>query len=56
VVQRSGPVQVAAAGDGSEYEVALDGWALKTVAITRAAHAEHTVAITRDGPRILTVP
>jgi hypothetical protein len=53
VVQRSGPVQVAAAGDGGEYEVAPDGWALKTVAITRAAHA---VAITRDGPRILTVP
>ena len=56
VVQRSGPVQVAVAGDGSEYEVAPDGWALKTVAITRAAHAEHTVAITLDGPRILTVP
>jgi len=23
---------------------------------SRAAHAEHTVAITRDGPRILTLP
>jgi methionyl aminopeptidase len=44
------------AGGGSYYEVAPDGWALKTVDGTRAAHAEHTVAITRDGPRILTLP
>jgi methionyl aminopeptidase len=44
------------AGGGSSYEVAPDGWALKTVDATRAAHAEHTVAITHDGPRILTVP
>ena len=44
------------AGGGSHYEVAPDGWALKTVDGTRAAHAEHTVAITRDGPRILTLP
>ena len=44
------------AGGGSHYEVAPDGWALKTVDGTRSAHAEHTVAITCDGPRILTVP
>jgi methionyl aminopeptidase len=44
------------AGGGSEYQVGPDGWALSTVDGTRAAHAEHTVAITRDGPRILTVP
>jgi len=44
------------AGGGSSYEVAPDGWALKTVDATRAAHAEHTVAITHDGPRILTLP
>jgi methionyl aminopeptidase len=44
------------AGGGSEYEVGPDGWALSTVDGTRAAHAEHTVAITRDGPRILTLP
>jgi len=44
------------AGGGSHYEVAPDGWALKTVDGTRAAHAEHTVAITHDGPRILTIP
>jgi methionyl aminopeptidase len=44
------------AGGGSRYQVAPDGWALRTVDASRAAHAEHTVAITRDGPRILTVP
>jgi methionyl aminopeptidase len=44
------------AGGGSGFEVAPDGWALKTVDGSRAAHAEHTVAITRDGPRILTLP
>jgi methionyl aminopeptidase len=44
------------AGGGSSYEMAPDGWALTTVDGTRAAHAEHTVAITRDGPRILTLP
>jgi methionyl aminopeptidase len=44
------------AGGGSDYQVAPDGWALKTVDGSRAAHAEHTVAITRDGPCILTLP
>lgn len=31
-----------------------DGWTLRTSDGSRAAHAEHTVAITDDGPRILT--
>ncbi|WP_424862392.1 type I methionyl aminopeptidase [Streptomyces sp. MMS24-I29] len=31
-----------------------DGWTLRTTDGSRAAHAEHTVAITEDGPRILT--
>ncbi|MEE1735377.1 type I methionyl aminopeptidase [Streptomyces sp. BE147] len=31
-----------------------DGWTLRTDDGSRAAHAEHTVAITDDGPRILT--
>lgn len=31
-----------------------DGWTLKTDDGSRAAHAEHTVAITDTGPRILT--
>ncbi len=44
------------AGGGRDYVVAPDGWALRTVDGTRAAHAEHTVAITQEGPRILTLP
>ena len=44
------------AGGGHDYLVAPDGWALKMVGGSRAAHAEHSVAITRDGPRILTLP
>ncbi|MFF3734413.1 type I methionyl aminopeptidase [Streptomyces sp. NPDC002476] len=31
-----------------------DGWTLRTTDGSRAAHAEHTVAITDDGPHILT--
>ncbi|MER5896095.1 type I methionyl aminopeptidase [Streptomyces sp. NPDC001876] len=31
-----------------------DGWTLRTTDGSRAAHAEHTVAITDSGPRILT--
>jgi methionyl aminopeptidase len=33
-----------------------DGWTIRTADGSRAAHAEHTVAITPDGPVILTVP
>ena len=31
-----------------------DGWTLRSADGSRAAHAEHTVAITADGPRVLT--
>jgi methionyl aminopeptidase len=31
-----------------------DGWTLRSTDGSRAAHAEHTVAITADGPRVLT--
>ncbi|AEH09637.1 MULTISPECIES: type I methionyl aminopeptidase [Protofrankia] len=44
------------AGGGDRYRTAPDGWALHTTDGTRAAHVEHTVAITDDGPRILTFP
>jgi methionyl aminopeptidase len=44
------------AGGGDDFKVAPDGWALHTVDGSRAAHAEHTVAITSAGPRILTLP
>ena len=44
------------AGGSDEFVVAPDGWALRTADGSRAAHVEHTVAITDDGPRILTLP
>lgn len=31
-----------------------DGWTLRSADGSRAAHVEHTVAITEDGPRVLT--
>lgn len=43
-----------AEGDGA-YEVRPDGWALATRDHSRAAHFEHTVAVTEDGPQVLTV-
>ena len=33
-----------------------DGWTIRSGDGSRAAHAEHTVAVTEDGPRVLTVP
>ncbi|WP_330333471.1 type I methionyl aminopeptidase [Streptomyces sp. NBC_00536] len=42
------------AGGTDDYLTDADGWTLRTVDGSRAAHAEHTVAITADGPRILT--
>ncbi|WP_405591995.1 type I methionyl aminopeptidase [Streptomyces sp. NBC_01092] len=46
------PMLVASGKDG--YHAAADGWTLVTNDGSRAAHTEHTVAITRSGPRILT--
>ena len=48
------PMLLSGGQDG--YLVARDGWSLYTVDRSRAAHVEHTVAITEDGPRILTLP
>ncbi|TQM78088.1 methionine aminopeptidase type I [Saccharothrix saharensis] len=42
------------AGGRDAYYAAEDGWALHTVDGSRAAHVEHTVAVTEDGPRVLT--
>lgn len=42
------------AGGTDEYHAAPDGWTLKTNDGSRAAHVEHTVAITDEGPRVLT--
>ncbi|MFJ4622021.1 type I methionyl aminopeptidase [Streptomyces sp. NPDC088812] len=46
------PMVIAGGTDG--YHEAPDGWTLRTNDGSRAAHAEHTVAITESGPRILT--
>ncbi|MET9382739.1 type I methionyl aminopeptidase [Streptomyces sp. NPDC002928] len=46
------PMLVASGRDG--YHAAPDGWTLRTDDGSRAAHVEHTVAITEAGPRILT--
>ncbi|WP_029113036.1 type I methionyl aminopeptidase [Mycobacterium sp. URHB0044] len=41
--------------DGTDdYKHDRDGWTLRTATGARAAHSEHTVALTRDGARILT--
>ncbi|PFG33639.1 methionine aminopeptidase type I [Sanguibacter antarcticus] len=38
----------------SDYRHDDDGWTLRSSRGARAAHWEHTIAITKDGPRILT--
>src|SRR4051812_25720891 len=48
------PMLMAGGHDG--YHAAADGWTLRTDDGSRAAHIEHTVAITEEGPRILTAP
>ncbi|MFE5485920.1 type I methionyl aminopeptidase [Streptomyces sp. NPDC056527] len=44
------------AGGRNTYRTDTDGWTLRTTDGSRAAHIEHTVAITDQGPRILTLP
>ncbi|WP_328726551.1 type I methionyl aminopeptidase [Streptomyces sp. NBC_00259] len=44
------------AGGQNIYRTDSDGWTLRTTDGSRAAHIEHTVAITDQGPRILTLP
>jgi methionyl aminopeptidase len=46
------PMLIASGTDA--YRTDADGWTLRTADGSRAAHAEHTVAITDDGPLILT--
>jgi methionyl aminopeptidase len=42
--------------DGTDdYRHDADGWTLRTATGARAAHSEHTVAVTADGARILTL-
>jgi methionyl aminopeptidase len=44
------------AGGTDDYVTGTDGWTLRTASGTRAAHSEHTIAITSDGPLVLTAP
>jgi methionyl aminopeptidase len=39
---------------GPDIDVAADGWTITTEDGSMSAHFEHTVAVTNDGPRILT--
>jgi methionyl aminopeptidase len=39
---------------GPDVEVGADSWSIYTEDGSLSAHFEHTVAITADGPRILT--
>ena len=43
-------------GGGVETRELDDGWTVVTADGSRAAHWEHSVAVTDDGPRILTLP
>jgi methionyl aminopeptidase len=43
------------AGDAA-YEIRPDGWAVAAKDGSRSAHFEHTVAVTDDGPMVLTLP
>jgi methionyl aminopeptidase len=42
------------AGGRDSYRIDDDGWTLRSGDGSRAAHVEHTVAITADGPLVLT--
>jgi methionyl aminopeptidase len=42
------------AGGTDAYDVDPDGWTLRSADGTRAAHIEHTVAVTENGPEVLT--
>jgi len=44
------------AGGRDEHRTRGDGWTVATIDGSRAAHFEHSIAITADGPQILTLP
>jgi methionyl aminopeptidase len=44
------------AGGIDECEIDSNGWTVRSTDGSRAAHVEHTVAITSDGPVVLTAP
>ncbi len=45
-----------AAAGSAESLVLSDGWTVVTLDGSRAAHVEHTIAVTDDGPEVLTLP
>jgi methionyl aminopeptidase len=44
------------AGGTDAYKIDSNGWTIRSTDGSRAAHVEHTVAITDDGPIVLTAP
>lgn len=44
------------AGGANDYTMDPDGWSLCSADGSRTAHVEHSVAVTDDGPLILTLP
>jgi methionyl aminopeptidase len=44
------------AGGSDSYRIDRDGWTIRSADGSRAAHAEHTIAVTDDGPLVLTAP
>ena len=43
------------AGGNDKYEIDDDGWTIRSGDGSRAAHVEHTMAVTNDGPVVLTI-
>ena len=43
------------AGGVDAYRIDKDGWTIRSADASRAAHIEHTVAVTEEGPRVLTL-
>lgn len=42
------------AGGSDRYRIDRDGWTIRSADGSRAVHVEHTIAVTEDGPTILT--
>ncbi len=42
------------AGGSDKYQIDDDGWTIRSADGSRAAHFEHTIAVTQEGPQVLT--
>jgi methionyl aminopeptidase len=42
------------AGGSDKYQIDEDGWTIRSADGSRSAHCEHTIAVTSDGPVVLT--